>query len=313
MTASMDGEHIVVSSWFGGAVQVWDPSTVPVLEHHPMPVPLNAIRFRDDLVVADLGLGGVVWASDHTVVLPIDGESVFVPAGLATDGETLWVGDWATGLVWQVGFDGRVPLAPVPVVSGLANPEGLAVDAGGGLLVVEAAAGRLSHIDLATGVVSVVADGLTTGFLAPEGLPPTYALNGVAVGPSGAIYMTGTGVLYRFDRRYETSQRSLYETWGGSLCAGKRLWHRRTPRTLSERLPVYARLNALVGASCGAGQTRSVGRAGASLRLRLLRSRPMLCSGDPFRRRENTRRWHDTGGRRHVPRYSRAAHTWRMR
>jgi hypothetical protein len=41
-----------------------------------MPVPLNAIRFQDDIVVADLGLGGVVWASDHAMILPMDGASV---------------------------------------------------------------------------------------------------------------------------------------------------------------------------------------------------------------------------------------------
>lgn len=201
MTASMDGEHVVVSSWFGGAVQVWDPLSDRVLEHYPMPVPLNAIRFQDDLVVADLGLGGVVWASDHTVILPMDGERVFVPAGLATDGETLWVGDWATGVVWQVGFDGKAPSAPLPVASGLANPEGLALAGDGSLLVVEAGAGRLSRIDLTTGAVSVIADGLETGFPAPAGLPPTYALGGVAIAPSGAIYASGTGVLYRLDRR----------------------------------------------------------------------------------------------------------------
>ncbi len=203
MTVSADGEHVVVSSYFGGAVQVWDPRTDQVLEHYPMPVALNAIRFQGDLVVADVGLGGVVWVSDGAMILPMDGESVFVPAGLATDGEWLWVGDWATGVVWQVGFDGRAALAPVPVASGLTSTEGLALDADGGLLVVEASAGRLSRIDLATGAVSLVAAGLEIGVPAAEGFPPTYLFDGVAVGPSGAIYVTGsaTNVLYRIDRR----------------------------------------------------------------------------------------------------------------
>jgi hypothetical protein len=89
-----------------------------------MPVPLNAIRFQDDIVVADLGLGGVVWASDGEMILPMDGASVFVPAGLATDGEVLWVADWATGIVWQIGFDGKTPLAPVPVAFALRIPRG---------------------------------------------------------------------------------------------------------------------------------------------------------------------------------------------
>jgi sugar lactone lactonase YvrE len=190
MTVSADGKHLVVSSWFGSAVQVWDPQTDQVLEHYSMPLPLNAIRFQDDLVVADLLLGGVVWASDHGMILPKDGASVFVPAGLATDGEVLWVADWATGIVWQIGFDGKTPLAPAPVAGGLTHPEGLAVDVDGSLLVVEASVGRLSRIDLTTGAVRVVTDGLEPAIQAPPGSPPTYGFDGVAVGPSGAIYLT---------------------------------------------------------------------------------------------------------------------------
>jgi glucose/arabinose dehydrogenase len=79
------------------------------------------------------------------------------------------------------------------------NPEGLALDLDGSLLVVEAGAGRLSRIDLATGEVSVVTEGLELGAPAIPGAPPTYQFNGVTVGPSGAIYVTGdaTNVLYR--------------------------------------------------------------------------------------------------------------------
>jgi len=33
-----------------------------------------------------------------------------VPTGLAASEDTLWVADWATGIVWQVGFDGKTPL-----------------------------------------------------------------------------------------------------------------------------------------------------------------------------------------------------------
>jgi hypothetical protein len=40
---------------------------------------------------------------------------------------------------------------------------------------------------------------LEVGAPGPEGYPPTWIFNGVAVGPSGAIYITGdvTNVLYR--------------------------------------------------------------------------------------------------------------------
>ncbi len=199
MTVSADGDRLVVSSVLASAVQVWDPRTEQVLEHHPMAVPLNAIRFQDDLVVVDLGLGGVVWASDQAMILPMDGVDVFLPVGLAVDGEVLWVADWATGIVWRISFAGKTPEAPMPVAFGLANPEGLAVDIDGSLLVVESGAQRLSRIDTATGVVQVVAAELELGLLGPTYVQPTYFFNGVAVGPSGAIYVTGdvSNVLHR--------------------------------------------------------------------------------------------------------------------
>jgi len=84
------------------------------------------------------------------------------------------------------------------------NPEGLAWDKEGGLLVVESGASRLSRIDLATGAVSKIADGLKLS--APgidlEGYPPTWAFDGVAVGQSGDIYVSGGGknVIYRISK-----------------------------------------------------------------------------------------------------------------
>jgi sugar lactone lactonase YvrE len=133
------------------------------------------------------------------MILPMDGVNVFLPVGLATDGEVLWVADWATGMVWQIGFAGRVPLGPVLLASGLANPEGMAVDLDGSLLVVESGARRLSRIDPATGVVQVVVEELELGAVGPPYMLPGFFFNGVAVGPSGAIYITGdvANVLYR--------------------------------------------------------------------------------------------------------------------
>ncbi|MFN2323553.1 MAG: SMP-30/gluconolactonase/LRE family protein [Trueperaceae bacterium] len=202
-TVASDGEHLVLSSLLTAAVQVWDPTQADLVAHHAFPAPLNAIRFQGDLVVADLGLGGVVWASTGEVILVIDQQQVWLPAGLATDGERLWVADWATGIVWQLDFDGRTPSAPVPIAADLANPEGLALDHDGSLLVVEAGAGRLSRIDLATGAVQLVADGLALGLAGPTTLPPTFFFSGIAVDASGAIYVSGDidRVIYRIDAR----------------------------------------------------------------------------------------------------------------
>jgi hypothetical protein len=79
----------------------------------------------------------------------------------------------------------------VPVATDLAQPEGLTDDIDGSLLVVEAGAGQLSRIDTQTGEVSLVVDGLALGHPPIPGFPPTWVFNGVDVGPSGNVYVTG--------------------------------------------------------------------------------------------------------------------------
>ncbi len=198
-TVSADGSNLVVSSWFGGVVQVWNPQNKEVLEEHVLAAPINAIRFKDDLVVADLGLGGVVWASDPTMMILPEPTS----SGIATNGEVLWVADWATGTVWQIDFDGKTPKAPVALATGLILPEGLALDHDGSLVVVESGAGRLSRINVFTGEVTKIVDGLALGDAAvDQNYPPTWTFDGVAIGSSGDIYVSGFGknVIYRLTK-----------------------------------------------------------------------------------------------------------------
>ncbi|RPA68559.1 hypothetical protein EF405_08210 [Cyclobacteriaceae bacterium YHN15] len=135
----------------------------------------------------------------------LDNTNVFLPIGLATDGEILWVADWGTGIVWQIEFNGDTPITPFPLAKGLMSPEGLAWDKEGGLLVVETDASRLSRIDLATGEVSKIADGLSLSGPAvgqDAALPPSNYFDGVAVGQSGDIYVSGGGknVIYRISK-----------------------------------------------------------------------------------------------------------------
>ena len=196
MNLSVDGDNLVITSWFSSGVQVFDPQTNQVLEYYEFPAPIDAVRFEDDLIVSDAGLAGLYWASDQSQIAPL-----VVASGLATDGETVWAADWATGNVWQIDFDGKTPETPVAMTFGLANPEGIALDNEGGLLVVESGASRLSRIDLTTGEVTTISEGIEVG---PPGLgsPPTWGFDGVAVGQSGDIYVSGGGanVIYRVSK-----------------------------------------------------------------------------------------------------------------
>jgi sugar lactone lactonase YvrE len=199
-TVFSDGTDLVVTSWLQGAVQVWDPESDTVVEgYEDFAVPLNAIRFQDDLVVAELATGRVVRLDAGTAERTTLAQGLFVPAGLAASDDDLWVGDWASGVVWQIVADGEVLTSPAPVAGELAQPEGLVLDRDGSLLVVEAGLGRLTRIDPATGATSPVASGLGLGAPAVPGTPPTWVFNGVTVGSTGDIYVTGdiANVVYR--------------------------------------------------------------------------------------------------------------------
>ncbi len=190
---SADGDNLVISSGFAGSVQVMDPATGAIMfDTRALATPTNAIRHGDMLVATQLGTGNVVNAEDPAEVL-IDG--LAVPLGLASDGDTLYVADWALGTVWAVSDSGTSLVA-----SGLVLPEGLAVD-GDRLLVVEPLLKQVTAIDIATGASSPLIVGLDYSGRNPEGFFPYGQMSGVAVGDT-AIYVSDDGVnkVYKFPR-----------------------------------------------------------------------------------------------------------------
>jgi hypothetical protein len=200
-TVVADGDDLLLSSGFANAVQVLDPVSGAVsLDIRDLAGVTNAIRHDGDIVATQIALGNVVKAEDPTEVL-LDGTMTggfgpFVPLGLASDGDTLYVGDWATGIVWGVDDTGASVLA-----SGLAFPEGMTVD-GDRLLVVETGIGQVTAIDLATGGTAPVIVGLDYSDRIPEGFFPFGIMSGVDVGER-SIYVSDDGVnkVYEFRRR----------------------------------------------------------------------------------------------------------------
>lgn len=203
-TLAADGDDLVFASWFSNVVGVWNPASPgPDAVYPTFATPLNAIRFGGDLVVSELGTGSVVSfdPTTNTRQTLVSAPHVFVPTGLAATDDDLWVADWATGTVLQLVRDGAVLATPVTVAAGLAQPEGMALTRDGDLLVIEAGARRLSLIDLAAPAPTTarpLVEGLALGQPAPPGMPPTWSFDDVTVGPSGAVYVSATGI-----HRYE--------------------------------------------------------------------------------------------------------------
>jgi sugar lactone lactonase YvrE len=201
MNLSPDGDNLVITSWFSGAVQVWNTQdqsveTISYGIDGQQKIPIDAVRVNGDIYISDLALGGVVKQGESTPTVPL------LASGLASDGETLYAADWGSGKIYKVDFDGGT-IATTEIAQ-VAFPEGLALDQQGGLLVVETGTFSLLRIDLENdNAVTTLAEGLefNNGGLG-DAAPPTYFFDAVAVGPSGDIYITGGGsnVVYKISQ-----------------------------------------------------------------------------------------------------------------
>ena len=188
------GDYLVTTSWFSNAVQVWDPELEDVVtDYRDFSVPLNAIGFGNDLVVAELGSRCVVQQLANTTERIPLGCGFTVPVGLAQRDGKVWVSDWATGSVWQVAEGYKALASPKLVASGLIQPEGLAATLSGSLLVVETGADRLVKLDLSTGERSTLAKDLPIGNSGTPGYPPSWIFNGVAVDDCDVAYVSVDG------------------------------------------------------------------------------------------------------------------------
>jgi glucose/arabinose dehydrogenase len=125
------------------------------------------------------------------------------PSGLAFDrgSGVLYVSDTGGGRVLAVNLSMPAP-SPFLVATGLAGPEGVAVDGDGTVLVVEGDTGRLYRVDPNGGSRRLVASGLptrTVGF----GLPLLNYSSDVLVRHDGAIVVSGDadGSLVELSRR----------------------------------------------------------------------------------------------------------------
>lgn len=186
---SDDGESLILTNNLFGYVQIWDPDlNTAKATYVDFNIPLNAIQFQNEIVVAELGSSSVVNLSDRSPLI----SGLIVPTGLATNGQDLYVADYATGTIWKAAEGGIKLESPTVVTNELTNPEGMTMDLDGNLLVVDVGTRKLIKVNPETGKTSVVAKRLKVGLDSLSGTPPTWAsLSDVAVSDSGVIYATG--------------------------------------------------------------------------------------------------------------------------
>lgn len=195
----LSSSKVALASWFTGTVQVLDRASNQTLTMlHGWKAPYDALPLEDGgLLVAEIATGSITLASG-----PDYAERKLVASGLAGPVQMVLGPDGMLYVSEAAGKIQRINLkdgSKTEAAANLALPEGLAFTPWGTLVVAEAAAGRLTELDLATGQRRSIAEQLPIGLSAGPGMPPPYVPTGVAVGADGAVYVSAdrNNAIYR--------------------------------------------------------------------------------------------------------------------
>ena len=203
MSATANGDDVILSSWFTGTVQVIDRKTGKTVEMlHDFKAPHDAIRLGDgSILVNELGSKSLLRVSgehgkDRTPMIGgLEG-----PVGLAA-------GPNGSGLchrsLCRAGLQGRGNGEKTVVAKDLKMPEGIAVAPDGKLIVAEVGAKRIIQIDPEKGTVTEIAANLPIGLAGAPGGLPTNIPTGVGVGATGTIYFSSDieNAIYKVTKR----------------------------------------------------------------------------------------------------------------
>ncbi|XOV90323.1 MAG: hypothetical protein ACFHX7_10665 [Pseudomonadota bacterium] len=199
MNVAVDGNHLILTSWFDGDVRIWDPAGQKRIKQYPgLSGPVAAVRYAGKIVVAEHGKSRVVALDD-------DGQETTLaaglpaPTGLVVEQGDLYVSDRSLGQILMIASNGKPLETPFVVVSGLDSPEGFVMTKQG-FVVVEAETGRVVAAN-SEGVQRELAR-IPPGSPAPgPGYPPSQVFNGIAQGPDGTLYIPGetNRVLYQIN------------------------------------------------------------------------------------------------------------------
>lgn len=189
-TTSLRDGRLAISSTFTNVVEVFDKASGKrITQIAGLSAPSDALLLDDgSLIFSEYGKGQIVRASGgdfskrNIIAADLDGPVQMTVA----DGEKLYFTE-SSGAVKEVllSSPGEIRV----VVSGLRNPEGLAVTPWGSLVIAEVGSRSLIEIDPKSGQKSAIAEKLPIGLPVPSSLPAYAIPTGVAVDQNGTIYL----------------------------------------------------------------------------------------------------------------------------
>lgn len=207
MTVNLRGGRATTSSWFTNAVEVIDlASNQSVATYHELRHPVDALELEPGVVlVAEQGSGTLLRISGErgedreAIVEDLPGMAALraLPPKDADDPvRYVYLTDAVNGELLRIDVKGG---GSRRIAADLQQPEGFDLMPDGSIVLAEVGRRRLVHIDPASGEVTEMARNLAIGYPAAEGTPPSYVQTGVAVSPSGAIYVSAdrTTALYK--------------------------------------------------------------------------------------------------------------------
>ncbi|UTP40633.1 hypothetical protein M9M90_05480 [Phenylobacterium sp. LH3H17] len=181
---SVGVERVVLASAPTGAVLVYDRRTGEALSVlHGFKSPSDALELADgSILVAELASGDLIKVRGDQRTILAGGLAAPASLALGSDGG-VYVAEVAGGRIARVDL---ATGAKTLVAKDLNLPKAVALGPDGRLAVLEVGARRVVSIDPRTGAVKVVAKDLPLGLVTK----PFPLAGGIAVGPSGAIYVT---------------------------------------------------------------------------------------------------------------------------
>ena len=187
--------NLALLSFLTNTLMVWDVRTLFTATGFEGPI--DAHSFQGGMLVAEATTGNIVNATGpdlatRAVIANLPGS--FFLAGNDSD---VYTSNFITGTIVKIIANGLVLDPPEEVSSGHANAEGIAL-VGDDLLVVATGSGTLEKINLVTGEVTILADGLVFYPPLPDlGVVIGFANDVTVVDGYAYVNADGANVIYK--------------------------------------------------------------------------------------------------------------------